>query len=274
MRLDLRKLEFCVVRVHCHEFLASRRTQDLYDLNELIHAALSGEYWLSKDKFCGDARCGPDVNDCRVVRSAEDEFGSSVIPGADIGHVGFTLDESLSRAEVAEFQRVCAAIHKQVLRLDVTMTDADCVDIGTRSTHLVRIKLHEDVRNWLFHLVVVLHHAIDSVGAVFHHNVQVRLPRFVARRVKGMLQLHHVWMPQLLHDLKLTIFVPFVLKHLFDRDRLARLDDLRLVDDTKRAATKNALCVVRERLLRTLLCGSTLALVTSSTMPVAICAVK
>lgn len=44
--------------------------------------------------------------------------------------------------------------------------------------------------------------------------IEVGLSGLVARGVEGMLQLHHVWVFQLLHDLQLTILVALILEHL------------------------------------------------------------
>ena len=50
--------------------------------------------------------CRPDVDGGGVVGGAEDELGRAVVAGADVGDVGFALDELLGGAEVAELEHV------------------------------------------------------------------------------------------------------------------------------------------------------------------------
>mmetsp|Transcript_27146 Transcript_27146/g.68916 ORF Transcript_27146/g.68916 Transcript_27146/m.68916 type:complete len:393 (+) Transcript_27146:146-1324(+) len=246
VRLDLRELELRVIRVHRHELLARRRAEHLDDLDELIHAALPGEDGLPQDQLRRDARGRPDVDDRRVVRGAEDQLWRAVIARADVGDVGLALHQPLRRAEVAELQDVGAAVDQKVLRLDIAVADADSVNVPTRSAHLVRVELYEDLWHRRLHLIVVLHHPVHRVGAVLHDDVEVGLARLVTRGVEGVLQLHHVGVPELLHDLKLAILVALVLEHLLDGHRLASLHNLRLVDDAEGAAAQDTLGVVRE----------------------------
>mmetsp|Transcript_142131 Transcript_142131/g.354177 ORF Transcript_142131/g.354177 Transcript_142131/m.354177 type:complete len:255 (-) Transcript_142131:206-970(-) len=249
MRFDLWKLELRVIWIHGHQLISCWRSQHLDNLDELVDTALARENGLSQHELCRDASGRPNVNDRRVVCCAEDEFGCPVVPRADIGHVRLPLYQTLRRAEVTELQGVRSAVDQQVLRLDVTVADADGVDVGASAAHLVGIKLHENVRHRLFHLVVMLHHPVDSVGAILHNHVQICLPRLFTRSVEGMFQLNDIRVPQLLHDLELSVFVALVLVDLFDRHRLAGLDDLRLVDDAEGPAAQHALRVVRERRL-------------------------
>lgn len=44
VRLDLRKLELGVVRVHLPDLFTRWRAKDLDDLHQLVHATVAGEY--------------------------------------------------------------------------------------------------------------------------------------------------------------------------------------------------------------------------------------
>ena len=47
VRLDLRKFELGVVRIHLANLVACRCAENLDDLDELINATIPGEDWLS-----------------------------------------------------------------------------------------------------------------------------------------------------------------------------------------------------------------------------------
>mmetsp|Transcript_56343 Transcript_56343/g.104220 ORF Transcript_56343/g.104220 Transcript_56343/m.104220 type:complete len:200 (+) Transcript_56343:703-1302(+) len=138
------------------------------------------------------------------------------------------------------------AVHQQVLWLYVSVTYANGMYVCASSAHLVAVELHKDVRDWLLHLVVVLHHSVHCVRAILHHYVQKRLASLLSVGVESMFQLHNIRMPQFLHDLQLAVLVPLVLKDLLDGHRLTRLNNLCLVNDAKGAASKHALSVVGE----------------------------
>mmetsp|Transcript_48194 Transcript_48194/g.124977 ORF Transcript_48194/g.124977 Transcript_48194/m.124977 type:complete len:276 (+) Transcript_48194:194-1021(+) len=179
MGLDLRELELRVVGIHRRELLTRWRTQHFDDLHELVHAALPREDGLPQYELGGHARGRPDIDDCRVVRSSEDQLWCSVVPRADVRDVGLPLHKPLGRAEVAQLQRVRVAVHEEVLRLDVAVADPHSVDVRTGAAHLVGVQLHEDVRHRLLHLVVMLHDTVNRVAAVLHHHVQISLARLV-----------------------------------------------------------------------------------------------
>jgi hypothetical protein len=66
-------------------------------------------------------------------------------------------------------------IKQQVLRLDVTVADAKCVDVGEGPAKLVHIQL--DVENWyrLLGLLVLACDAVDGVGHKLHDEIEVKL---------------------------------------------------------------------------------------------------
>ena len=112
-------------------------------------------------------------------------------------------------------------IHKQVLWLDIAMAVAKRVDVGERSEALVGVKFDEKDGHWLLHLVVVLQHAIDSLGDVVHHHIKVYFVLFVALRVECMLESDYVRVLEFFHDLQLAIFVPLILINLLDGHNFA-----------------------------------------------------
>lgn len=51
MCLDLRELELGVVFVHFPNLFLARRSENLDDLDELVDAGVTGEDWLTQQKF-------------------------------------------------------------------------------------------------------------------------------------------------------------------------------------------------------------------------------
>lgn len=66
----------------------------------------------------------------RVVGGTEDELGSTIIARADVRDIWLPAHQLLGTAEVTQLQHTRLRVHKQVLRLDVAMTDAQRVNIG------------------------------------------------------------------------------------------------------------------------------------------------
>ena len=63
--------------------------QDLDDLLELVDLGVAHERGSAVDHLDQDAAGGPHVDLSGVVSGPEDELGSTVAPGADVGQVGF-----------------------------------------------------------------------------------------------------------------------------------------------------------------------------------------
>mmetsp|Transcript_32307 Transcript_32307/g.57155 ORF Transcript_32307/g.57155 Transcript_32307/m.57155 type:complete len:276 (-) Transcript_32307:12-839(-) len=135
-------------------------------------------------------------------------------------------------------------IDEKVRRLDVAVTDVHRMHICNTTQHVVRVELHEEVRHKLPRLGVMFHDVVNRFGTVLHHNIEIIFARLVARHMKSVLQLHNVWVLQLLHDLKLTVLEAGILQHLLDSHQVASLDDSSLVHDAKCATSQDALSVV------------------------------
>ena len=55
------------------------------------------------------------------------------------------------------------------------MTIAERVDVGKGSEGLISVQLDQERRNGLLHLVVVFEDAVDCLGDVVHHHIQIYL---------------------------------------------------------------------------------------------------
>ena len=90
-----------------------------------------------------------------VIGGTENEFGRTVVPRANIRHVGLVLDQDLCAAEIAQLQDAGGGVEEQILRLDVPMADALRVDVGKRAEQLVRVQLGLEDGHDCLHLVEV-----------------------------------------------------------------------------------------------------------------------
>jgi hypothetical protein len=61
VRLDLGELVFHVVGVHGADLIASRSSQDLDDLNQLVDARLTREQRLTEHELSHDTASRPDI---------------------------------------------------------------------------------------------------------------------------------------------------------------------------------------------------------------------
>lgn len=77
MRLDLRKLELRVVRIHLPDLFSGRGAQNLDDLDQLIHARIAREYRLAQQQLGQNAAGAPNVYLGRVVDRSKNQFWGS-----------------------------------------------------------------------------------------------------------------------------------------------------------------------------------------------------
>lgn len=130
---DLRELVLHVIGVHGLDLFSRRCTQNLDDLDKLVDTTLTGEERLPLHKLGHDTSCRPNVDVGGVVGCSEDELRSSVVSRADVADVGLSCNQDLGGTKVAELENASRRVEKQVLGLDVTVTDADRVDVGQTS---------------------------------------------------------------------------------------------------------------------------------------------
>lgn len=116
-------------------------TQDLDDLDELVDSTLPWEYGLAEHELCNDAADGPDIDLGGIIRVSKDQFGRSIVPRANIGDVGLSRHKVLSAPEIAHLKDVRVGIHQDILRLDISVTDSNSMNIGQRANQLVGVNL-------------------------------------------------------------------------------------------------------------------------------------
>ena len=102
------------------------------------------------------------------------------------------------------------------MRLDVSVTYTDSMDVGQRPHQLIRVHLYQERRHHLLHLEISLHNLVQSIWNVVHDHVQVDLILFVPISVERLLHLDAVRVMQDLKDLKFSVLIALVLKHFLD----------------------------------------------------------
>ena len=110
-----------------------------------------------------------------VIGSTKDELWSAVVSGADVRDVGLVLDQDLCAAKVTKLQDARLRVQEQVLRFDVSVTDALGVDVGEGAEELVDVQLDLEDGHGGLELVEVSRSAVDGLGDEFEHEVQVDL---------------------------------------------------------------------------------------------------
>lgn len=76
-----------------------------------------------------------------VHGASKNELRRSVVPRANVGHVGLVGHQDLGGAKVAQLEDAGARVEKEVLGLDVTVADTERVDVGEGAEELVHVQL-------------------------------------------------------------------------------------------------------------------------------------
>ena len=126
------------------------------------------------------------------------------------------------------------------------MANSQRMDVCQSSECLVGIELHQDHRDCLLHLVVMLQDSEDCFGHIVHDDVQINLVWLISLGVEGMLQSYHVRVEQLLHYLKLSVFVSLILVHFFYCNLLVVFVHGCLEYDTETAVSDYSIGIVRK----------------------------
>jgi hypothetical protein len=56
-----------------------------------------------------------------VIRCSKDQFWSSIVTRADVGHVWLIFNQDFGASKVAKLQNPSARVEKEVLRFDIAM---------------------------------------------------------------------------------------------------------------------------------------------------------
>lgn len=171
----------------------------------------------------GQLTNGPSINRGGIVTVSEYEFGRAVVPRTDVAHIRLALHELFGTTEVTQLQHVRVRVAQQVLRLDVSVTNSDCVNVSKRAQHLVCVELDDKRGHHLLHFEVALHNSVYSLWDVVHDDVEINFLCFVTGGVECMAHSDDVRVVEFLHDLELAVFVAAVLINFLDGDGLPGL---------------------------------------------------
>ena len=62
-------------------------------------------------------------------------------------------------------------VNEYILWLDVSVTDAQCMNVGNRPHQLVGVKFHNQGRYHLLHFDIILHDFVNCLRDVVHYYI-------------------------------------------------------------------------------------------------------
>lgn len=127
----------------------------------------------------------------RIVCGTKDEFWSAVVPGADVADVGFPCNEDFGTTKVTQLENTGLWVQEQVLGFNVTMANADRMNVRERAEKLIHVKLDLKNRHWLFKLNIVSARAIDSLRDKLEDEVQVHFILLLVRNQSESLRIKY-----------------------------------------------------------------------------------
>ena len=110
----------------------------------LIHIAFSRKQGLPKNKLRKNTTKRPGINGCGVICCSKDQFRSAVVSGANVCNIGLALNKHFRTAKVTQLHDVCIWVEKQILGLNVSMTNSNLMYVSERPCNLIHIQLKAD----------------------------------------------------------------------------------------------------------------------------------
>lgn len=121
-----------------------------------------------------------------------------LLPTADIGDVRFARNKFLGTPEITHLQVMVARIDKNILWLNVSVTNVNSMNVRKRSHHLIRVIFQQDVREIpLLLLVIVSNHFEQRFRNEIHHQVQVDLIRLQTEVARSAVRNKRTYVSQL-----------------------------------------------------------------------------
>jgi hypothetical protein len=130
MGFDLGEFVLHIVWIHCFDLFSCRGPEDLDDFDQLIDATLTRKERLPEHELRHDTPGGPYIDVGHIVGGPKDELRGAVVTRANIADVGLAGHEDLCWPKVAKLEDAGCGIEKEVLGLDIAMTDSDGVYIS------------------------------------------------------------------------------------------------------------------------------------------------
>ena len=131
MWLHMWKSELLIARVHTHNLISIRRTKHLYDLNKLIDSALPRKQRLTQQHLANDAPNAPQITAHIVILRPKYELRRPIKPTAYIATIiSLTLNQPLRRPKVTKLKYMALRINKQILRLQIPMSNSQRMQVS------------------------------------------------------------------------------------------------------------------------------------------------
>ena len=138
-----------------------------------------------------------------------------------------------------------ACIYEHILGLDISVANSYSMNISYGSQQLIRVDFYQNIWYHLLHLKILLHNFVHSFRDIVHHNIQINLIRLVTISIKWLPHFNAIRVVQHFQNLKLSIFVSLVLKHLLDCHGFSCLCNSCLKYNPKWPISHNFLSIVR-----------------------------
>jgi hypothetical protein len=130
--------------------------------------------------------CRPHINLRVVIGRSENELRSPVASRANVGDIGFALDQSLSTAKIAEDQPIRHRVHEDIVWFDIAMADVPLSDVPNRAKQLVRVNFDKDIRHALLLLDKRSIVGVQGFLVVLHDDMEVCFLAVVSLRKVSM----------------------------------------------------------------------------------------
>lgn len=165
----------------------------------MIETTLANEKRASVQHFEQDASQRPDIDHCSVVIGSEDQLRSAVASRTNIWQVGL-IGQYFSRSKITNDQS--SILHKQIMRLDIPMANAERMYVKQPSKGLICIQFHLKGRHCL---AISSDVAVQIALVVFHDDVEILILVFFCR--ESTQNSHCVFSLQHWDDLHLAVLV-------------------------------------------------------------------
>ena len=97
------------------------------------------------------------------------------VPGADISHVRFPFFEFFGGTKITEDESIELGVDQDILGLDISMANAQVVNISECPEHLISIDFAQHIRKLIFDFVVIPEDFVQSIGNIVHDQVEVNV---------------------------------------------------------------------------------------------------
>jgi hypothetical protein len=136
------------------------------------------------------------------------------------------------------------SVYQDVLRFNVSVANADCMNVSNRSYKLISVEFAKQRRDHLFHFHILFHDSVQCIRNEVHDHIKVNFIRFLSVSIEELAHLDAVCMMKSFKNFKFTVFIALILEDLFNSNSLASFCNGGLEHDTKRSIANNFLSII------------------------------